>query len=145
MEAAAKDTLQMTVQPPSTTVGSDEVHQMETRQTTRKQGAVGRAYYRCGSPTHLAPACRHLETVCKSCGKKGHLANVCRSKSWKPQSTQQAKYINEFENVEPDDQATVLTIANPRTLPIKARLTLAGEEVAVEVDTGASVSLMPIE
>ena len=49
--------------------------------TTRKQGA--KLCYRCGSPSDLAPACRHLETVCKSCGKKGHLAAVCRSKPHK--------------------------------------------------------------
>ena len=75
MEAAAKDTLQMitpTLLPITST--TEEVHQMADRQSTRKQGT--KFCYRCGSPNHLASACRHLETVCKSCTKKGHLAAV---------------------------------------------------------------------
>ena len=68
MEVAAKDTLQMTILPPDQ-AATEEVHQMEPRQPTqRKQGS--RACYRCGSPTHLAPACPHLETVCRACGKR---------------------------------------------------------------------------
>ena len=58
MEVAAKDTLQMTTLPPDQ-AATEEMHQMEPRQPTqRKQGS--RACYRCGSPTHLAPACPHL-------------------------------------------------------------------------------------
>ena len=35
--------------------------------------------YRCGEP-HLATECRHKDSECKNCKKKGHLACVCRSK-----------------------------------------------------------------
>ena len=42
--------------------------QMADKQSIRKQGT--RFCYSCGSPSYLAPACRHLETVCKSCEKK---------------------------------------------------------------------------
>ena len=34
---------------------------------------------RCGG-NHLAPVCKFKEYKCHSCGKVGHLANVCRSK-----------------------------------------------------------------
>ena len=141
MEVAAKDTLQMTTLPPDE-AATEEVHQMEPRQPTqRKQGS--RACYRCGSPTHLAPACPHLETVCRACGKKGHLAPVCRSKSRKTSTTAQAKFVSECQVEEPVDEATVLTIGPNRTPPITIQLELAGQEVQMEVDTGASVSLMP--
>ena len=36
--------------------------------------------YRCGGP-HLANKCRHKDTQCRYCKKKGHLAKVCRAKS----------------------------------------------------------------
>ena len=79
--------------------------------------------------------------LCKFCGKRGHLAAVCRSKSKKPHYP--ASQI--CQDVEPDDQATVLTIPNFRTLPIEPRLKLVDEDVIMEVDTAASVSLMPVE
>ena len=69
------------------------------------------------------------------------MAAVCRSKSKKPHYP--ASQI--CEDVEPDHQATVLTIPNFRTLPIEPRLKLADEDVIMEVDTAASVSLMPVE
>jgi len=36
--------------------------------------------YRCGGP-HLAPRCRHKDTECRYCKKKGHLARVCKAKT----------------------------------------------------------------
>ena len=141
MEVAEKDTLQIIVQPPSTTVESEEVHQTETPKPTRKQGAVGiELAIGVAVPTiwRLHSATWRL---CKFCGKRGHLAAVCRSKSKKPHYP--ASQI--CQDVEPDHQATVLTIPNSRTLPIEPRLKLVDEDVIMEVDTAASVSLMPVE
>ena len=35
--------------------------------------------YRCGG-SHYANKCRFIDSECRVCGKKGHLARVCRSK-----------------------------------------------------------------
>ncbi len=35
--------------------------------------------HRCHG-NHLATVCRFLQAICRSCGKKGHLAKACRSK-----------------------------------------------------------------
>lgn len=35
--------------------------------------------YRCGSPNHIAPNCQFIESECHTCGRIGHLSNVCRS------------------------------------------------------------------
>ena len=44
-----------------------------------KRGEVQPMCYRCGGK-HKAPDCRVKEMRCHQCGKKGHLAKVCRSK-----------------------------------------------------------------
>ena len=36
--------------------------------------------YYCGGP-HLAPACLHIDKVCRYSKKEGHLAKVCRAKA----------------------------------------------------------------
>lgn len=33
--------------------------------------------YRCGNSSHLANACKHIDSICSKCQKKGHLARVC--------------------------------------------------------------------
>ena len=48
-------------------------------QPTEHDKASGVSCYRCGGD-HLAPACRHLNTECSYCKKKGHLARVCHSR-----------------------------------------------------------------
>ena len=114
---------------------------MANKQSIRKQGT--KFCYHCGSPSHLAPACRHLETVCKSCGKKEHLAAVCQSKPHKSTLAMQTKYVE--DGSDSDAEAPVLTLSSLCTPPIRVCLNLAGQEVMMEVDTGAAVSLMSAE
>ena len=42
------------------------------------------ACYRCGRTSHSSADCKFREATCNHCGKKGHIAPVCRSKT-KPQ------------------------------------------------------------
>ena len=114
---------------------------MADKQSTRKQGT--KFCYHCGSLSHLAPACRHLETVCKSCGKKGHLAAVCQSKPHKSTPATQTKYVE--DGSDSDAEAPVFTLSSPRTPPIRVCVNLAGQEVMMEVDAGAAVSLISVE
>ena len=44
---------------------------------TSGQGPPSRACYVCGSPGHLAAACRNRGRACYGCGQVGHLAAVC--------------------------------------------------------------------
>ena len=65
MEAAAKDTIQLK--------GSEvAVHVMTSKQED--------PYYRCGRSNHAPGRCKFRGAVCHACGKKGHIAPVCRSK-----------------------------------------------------------------
>ena len=44
------------------------------------QAGPGKTCYRCGSSAHLASGCRHQNTECNFCHKKGHLERVCLKK-----------------------------------------------------------------
>ena len=54
------------------------------------------ACYRCGGP-HLATQCRHIQTVCRSCKKRDHLARVCRSGKSIPNKT--TNYITNTDSI----------------------------------------------
>lgn len=47
--------------------------------TSKVTNNTNKTCYRCGSETHLANVCRHKDTVCGFCRKKGHLQRVCLS------------------------------------------------------------------
>ncbi|XP_053691436.1 uncharacterized protein LOC128739957 [Sabethes cyaneus] len=54
------------------------------RPPTEKQGntsnSSGPSCYRCGDRNHFANKCKHQNTTCNHCRKKGHLEKVCQSK-----------------------------------------------------------------
>ena len=81
MELAAKDIADMQKRTPSTVVPHQPVHQLNPPKE-RKQRTVPTIIecYRCGG-NHYATKCKFINADCRSCGKKGHLARVCRAPS----------------------------------------------------------------
>ena len=116
--------------------------------------------YRCGKP-HNVGDCPHLESVCHNCGKKGHLSRVCRSKpknSRAPNRKQQAKQPVPHKRThqvtadklpvathEPDADSNAYTmfhLPTPRSDPLAVKVSLNGVPVEMEVDTGATLSII---
>ena len=113
--------------------------------------------YRCGGP-HLAPACRHIDTVCNYCKKKGHLVRMCKSKA--AQGTNPAgamghtpkklKSTTNFvqdtvDNTESDDDDTsygLFALKDSKSGPMMVDLTLNSIPVRMELDTGASATII---
>eukprot|EP00731_Ephydatia_muelleri_P001691 Em0001g1691a len=99
--------------------------------------------YRCGGK-HLAPDCRHKESECHTCGKKGHISRVCRSKgktggNSKPPKGQNAKVV------EAEEESFVINLSKVRGQkvdPFMVSVLVDGKALEMEVDTGASVSLI---
>ena len=112
----------------------------------------------------MATVCKHLTTVCNNCKKRGHLARVCKSgkaMQWKPAgqpkqsatTSKQPSETNRFvvtettstadEEVEDDGAYEVMkTIRNQGEEPIMMDITLNDIPVQMELDTGASVSVI---
>lgn len=106
--------------------------------------------YRCGGKHHPSK-CYHKESECLYCKKKGHLARVCRkaasdkAKPSKQKSKPKASYrLTDDENTseEEDEAYSLHAIRGKKTKPYVANFTVQGSEMSMEVDTGASLSVI---
>ena len=131
-------------------------------QTTRNP-LKGRCF-RCGSTDHRAHECKHTETVCHNCGIKGHLASVCQKPKKKDRNPQQSNpkakgrggkqkgphkthQLGEVdqESVVEDDTYGMYALKGPspnNNRPYETTVTVDGKSLVMEVDTGATVSVM---
>ena len=96
--------------------------------------------------------CRFKESECHYCKKKGHLAKVCRSRrrddnkhprrSRNNLHKQPTGGTNHIEPQDADQEEEVLTLLCTRAIPMMVTVQLNEAELQMEVDTGASVSLI---
>ena len=110
--------------------------------TTKFKGPV--VCFRCGGP-HLAPKCTVTDAECKYCKKKGHLERVCKAKAraQQQQRKESAHYMESGDSDESEDSAyNLFTIRDPNSAPILVEVVLNSILVQMELDTGASVSVL---
>ena len=99
--------------------------------------------YRCGGP-HLAPACKFINSECKFCKKKGHIARVCRKAQ---QESKVGKETNVVLQDMPEDQCannthSLCIVRDQASDPLHVQVALNTVQVEMLLDTGASVSLI---
>jgi len=107
-----------------------------------KKGTV--TCYRCGGP-HLASTCKCIDLECRFCKKKGHLARVCRAKQQQQQrSLRKPKQTHFVETTaeDSDDAYGLYTVREQQHTPITVTLYLNSTPVIMELDTGASISVL---
>ena len=152
METAASNArmLQGSMQPASR-VSEGDVHKV---QSTGKlpTAAAAVACYRCGKSNHLAQQCRFKTVKCHGCGKIGHIVKVCRSTALKNPRTSVGAGTQEVQHLQvgvSDDAGEVLSeeysLFNVRSepeTPLKVRMGINKQQVEMEVDTGASLSIL---
>ena len=106
--------------------------------------------FRCGGK-HNPNSCRFKEAECFYCKKKGHMMRVCRKKA-KSNTTSVRKMMGEYatNNVEEEESNEVENnevfnlyhLGVKRIPPITVEMEINGSHVQMEVDTGASLSVM---
>ena len=104
--------------------------------------------YCCGGK-HPSDKCRFKDSECHHCGKKGHIAKVCRSKKKenakhpRSRSTQEKARTHHVAGEESEDMTeSILTVPGQRADPITVTVQVNHANLEMEVDTGASVSLI---
>ncbi|XP_075730815.1 uncharacterized protein LOC142774303 [Rhipicephalus microplus] len=136
---------------------------MEAAKRDASSGGV--TCYRCGDG-HLASKCKHVKTICNYCDKRGHLVKVCNSRrrdsqaqsnsptkarSFSSCSSPPSSNRHRVNTVRKQDAATTsfcevfdmwqVDYATPPP-PFSVTVDVCGKPLHMEVDTGASVSVM---
>ena len=98
--------------------------------------------YKCGGG-HLPSVCPCREFICHFCKKKGHLAKMCRKKG-KKNNTPRNEQANTVTDTE-EDADVVEAMHHINTVshkPYKVVVNVNGNSLSMEIDTGASVSVV---
>ena len=105
--------------------------------------------YRCGQTSHKAPRCPYKESKCHNCGKVGHLMKVCRKPSWPPSQGRGRVNVMQDETREQEPitdntqfEYQLFTVTSSSNSPLKVEMELGGKLHTMEIDTGASVSVI---
>ena len=115
--------------------------------------------YCCGE-SHLATQCRHKDTTCRYCKKRGHLAKVCKIKERKesapkaPNPTQGTTHprrqncVQEHPGTQEslsDTEYGMNVVVNEHSDPYLVDVYVHDTPVKMELDTGAAVSVINSE
>ena len=96
------------------------------------------------------PFCRFREAECHNCGRKGHIAPICRAKKApskrkipRKAGSQKTKWVSaDAGSASETEELQLFTIGAKATTPITVALAFNGKQLIMEVDTGAAVSIM---
>ena len=114
--------------------------------------------YRCGGK-HAADKCRFRDSDCHHCGKKGHIAKACRSRKRErthprseralrpqPHSRSTTHHLGKSEeDSTAEAELHVFEVSERRSPPFVVKVQLNSCDVCMEVDTGASASIISEE
>ena len=136
MELAAKDIKET---QGAATSQSTPIHRVQGQGGTAKGPKSSPLCYRCGGK-HLAFRCRFKTEKCRACSKVGHIAKMCRTKKREKKEQQ----THTVEEATPPEEYTLYPVIQQQSAsaPLQSMVKLDGKGLSMEVDTGASLSLM---
>ena len=150
METAEREAKELHADLPSTAQGL--VHSLRDRPGRKKPEPPRKSSSQCSrcGAHHSPDTCRFKTVDCNHCGKRGHIARVCRSKARsapKKQFTPLNPRTHQIE-LQPDSHEYAMfyssTVQDDRS-PIQVTLSVSGADVTMEVDTGAALSIISEE
>lgn len=133
----------------SPTTDSSAVNKVDRHKSQRPGGTRERSggnkerdCYRCGGKHHPS-RCTFLDYECHYCKKKGHLAKVCRKKARKEKGQpEQANVVVDEDSADHGEEYPMFHISSGSSKPLHVTVTVNGKQLTMEVDTGASVSII---
>ena len=158
LEAAEKGTkdLKVEVTPPvSSSYFVPQSHYRRPPLKTLESTQSHKPCYRCGGP-HLPSTCKCKDWECFNCKKKGHIASVCKSKKTGEKSSSRRNVSSKSHFVtkkicthtcnsrseESDSPYTMFNARNSSVEPIIINVVINGVPISMELDTGASLSVI---
>lgn len=148
MESAEKGAKQMQ-DTPSTIQVVQGAASGKQKAPPRQNSSV--SCYRCGGK-HSPSICKFKNVDCNYCGKQGHIAKVCYSKERdqkrKHKHNKQQKTTHQLSsNVNPEtEEYTMYHASTDRApKPLKVTLQINSADVQMEIDTGATFSVISEE
>ena len=97
--------------------------------------------YRCGG-AHLPATCKCKDWDCLICKKKGHIAKVCRHKKPCQKPYPKSHFVSEKERTTQDRSYDMFNTIDSSTEPIIVSVSLNQVPRNMELDTGASLSVI---
>ena len=130
--------------PPSSQTTETPVHKVEQRKQSRPQHrgvkstpeSTKAECYRCGA-RHQPSYCPCRDFECYFCKKRGHLAKMCRKKA-----QNKPEHANVVETSSEGGEYTMFHIQSGSQAPYKVVVPANGHPHSMEIDTGASVSIV---
>ena len=102
---------------------------------------------RCGKGPHSPDVCRYKKYRCKKCKQVGHLKVMCKNAtkyvSQEDPNDDQEDYYGHATGTNDPFGLFQVTSGKIKYKPIIANLNVAGETISMEVDTGASMTIIP--
>ena len=110
-----------------------------------------RTCFRCGKGSHPPTKCKFKEAKYHQCGKVGHIKPVCHSKpvdkaDQLPMRQRNVHCVQDYMDTEPTKEYTLFNLTtNKRSHPFQVTVRVDGQDLAMEIDTGISLSLISEE
>ena len=124
------------------------VKKVDRRAPPQESAVVrGKPCYRCGKIGHAQQNCGFREATCHARGKRGHISRVCKSSRGQNRSSKlRARWVDSDPQPPQETGEEVLFhVGQKSSHPYQVTLELEGRAITMEIDTGASVSLISEE
>ena len=147
LEAAEKEVKDLSTGGDRATARPQPVQYIHGRRNSPKKQSIGRTptspCYRCGG-AHDQAKCRFRSAEYHFCHKKGHIASVCRQKVKRQSATgsKPTHTVAEANDVTEQPEYPMYTIKSSAAQPIIVEVHLNDVTVSMEIDTGATLSIM---